>query len=244
MANINWRDKLSEVCELWEAGLTAAEIGTIYGANARTVQNMLTRYNIRPPSTVARNTKPRWAKHRAELEQMAADGLGLRVMADHFGVSVFAVGSALKRMGIKMTEEGKKARQRERMKAVHENPKHREAWISKVIENNKNTKRRELHRAQMKRQWQDPEYRKRISDKMREYYATNPEYRAKVADGARKGGAAFKAKLEYEKKLAAMTPFERQLELVRSGKLGVVRKERMPSAADPTFTAGGVTPYE
>lgn len=170
-----------------------------------------------------------WAANLDELRQMVADSLGAVDIARRFGCSQSAAERALIRYGLKLDPEGVRARRRAALlqtQVIHKET-HRKAMQSPEYRAKRSAIAKELHKR--------PDYvanyragfeaaRGKLEDHLRRISKIGHEALRKhhAAKKAAKADAAARA-AEEAAKLAAMTPFERQLYKVRNGQANVVR---------------------
>lgn len=183
----------------------------------------------------------RWKPHVEKLRELAAAGLTSQQIADHFGVTESSAHNALYRNKIRLNPEAVKERQRARGRTlVHSNP---QKWWASMKSESYRMKRA----SQMRRMWSDPEYRHHQKKLMWAAYQDG-SLTAFLSECGRKGMAVvnqiLRKRREEKKLFESMTPFEKQLWMVRNGKAKIVRVRPVPTADNDDFTLGGVATYE
>lgn len=179
----------------------------------------------------------RWKNHLDTVRKLAADGASAREMAEHFGVTERSVHMVLYRNAIRMNPDAVKERQRQRGAKLCKAP----AWAETI----KSDAYRRKRAKQMRELWQKREYRDTQKKKIF-WRWSREDWRQRMSECGKKGIAVvnkiLQKRREEQKLLATMTPFERQLYLVRTGKAKVTQNVDVRKRASYD-TLGGVATY-
>ena len=165
-------------------------------------------------------SRVRWNDRRGELEAIVATGASVKQIAEHFGCRPDAVAAAMRRFNLIIDPVAATARRRALLDMINSTPE---------IKARANTPARAAKiSAIRKRFWSDPANREAASAQRKALVAERPDLRQKARDAAvrswdvrrerqRLESEAEAARAAEAARLAAMSPFERQLERVRKG---------------------------
>lgn len=166
--------------------------------------------------------KVSWPQHLETIKQMIANKCGNREMARHFGVQEKTMYATLKRYGLQIDQEAKRERLAESCRKMQQDTLDKRRATMKTKEH------REKRRMLALKMWSNIEYSQKREEHLNRTFR-NKEWQESIKESRREGfakavermNAARNAKRAEAEALKAMTPFERQLWMVRNGKATV-----------------------
>lgn len=190
-------------------------------------------------------TKPKvqWRERLDELRAIVAAGGGYRQIAEHFGCSYDCAHWACKKYGVELDKAEIARRRSEIAKRLNTDPV--------ILANRKRAAKamyrdpalREKRRQNANERWADPEQRDVMVSAMRRVFIDNPETRRIRSENATRQWQRVRERkareAEEAARLATMTPFERQLWLVETGRARITERPVL-RAAEYHRTMGGV----
>lgn len=208
-----WQPRREEMERLLAEGYNLVRLAEYYGETYAATSNAAKRFGLRVRPD-KRSWNSKWPGLREDMGYWINAGLTQKDIADMLDVSVAAVSNAMSRLGLKVLPDA----------------------------------RRRVARANLDAVRADPELEAKRLARLRE--AMTDDVRAVQAEALRKATAKRSAQARAKRdeaalreRLAAMTPFERQLELVRLGRADVQRKVDLRKAV-ADITLGGVASFD
>lgn len=202
-------------------------------------------------------TKPQidWKSRLDELRALVAAGAGYREISDHFGCSYPCAGRAVREYTGGVDKAAAHARRVARAKALAADPEVNEKRKASLKAAYEKPGLRERKALDSKRRWRDPEKRAQWEAALKAAHGT-PEMRRRkseqskqrwqdpeIAERMKAGTRAFRRRqreeAEMEARVATMTPFERQLWLIDTGRARITERPVL-RAAEYHRTMGGV----
>lgn len=196
-----------------------------------------------------------WKSRLDELRALVDSGAGYREISEHFGCSYDCAGRAVQKYtgGVdkaaahaRRVARAKKLaadpevneRRRASVKAAYERPELRAKRSHDSKRRWRDVERREKWEASLRAAHGSPEMRKRKSEQAAARWK-DPKAAERMKRGMREYQKRRREEREAEARLAEMTPFERKLWLVETGRARIT--ERVPlRRPDPERTMGGV----
>lgn len=199
-----------------------------------------------------------WKSRLDELRALVATGAGYRQISEHFGCGYASASRAVRVYAGGVDKAAAHARRVARAKALSTNPEineKRKAGLKAAYEKPGLRERKALD---SKRRWRDPERRKKWEAALKAAHGT-PEMRRRKSEQTKErwkdpvlaermisGTRAFHSKRREEAeeaaRVATMTPFERQLWLIDTGRARITERPVL-RAAEYHRTMGGVAEY-
>lgn len=190
-------------------------------------------------------TKPKvqWRERLDELRAIVAAGGGYRQIADHFGCSYDCAHWACKTYGVELDKAEIARRRSEIAHRLNNDPEILARRKRAAKEMYRDPALREKRRQNANERWADPEQRAAMLAGIRQVFIDNPDTRRLRSENTKRQWQRVKAKrareAEEAEMLATMTPFERKLWLVETGRARITERPVL-RAAEYHRTMGGV----
>ena len=190
-------------------------------------------------------TKPKvqWRERLDELRAIVAAGGGYRQIADHFGCSYDCAHFACKKYGVELDKAEIARRRSEIAKRLNTDPAILANRKRAAKEMYRDPALREKRRQNASERWADPEQRDAMLAGIRRVFIDNPETRRIRSENTTRQWQRVREKrareAEEAARVAAMTPFERKLWLIDTGRARITERPVL-RAAEYHRTMGGV----
>lgn len=199
-----------------------------------------------------------WKSRLDELRALVAAGAGYREISEHFGCGYASASRAVRVYAGGVDKAAAHARRVARAKALSTNPEINERRKAALKAAYEKPGLRERKALDSKRRWRDPERREKWEAALKAAHGT-PEMRRRKSEQTKErwkdpvlaermisGTRAFHSKRREEAeeaaRVATMTPFERQLWLIDTGRARITERPVL-RAAEYHRTMGGVVEY-